>query len=255
MTRPAPPARPQLTERQSAVPDAPSTEGRSDRFPTRAPDHHEVGERHPALPGQVRPLLTPDDVHHKWFTTARLREGYDLGEVDSFLLDVEITLDRLYRDNAALRAERGSENSAVQHDPAHASRVMALADTAAGQALAAACTEAGRIVGEAQDRAARIEQEAHKRAQYLDKDTAERADQLERQLRERQSELQALASSRRSLERQLSGLRSLVAEYRGGVRITLDEQFADRLDAMERHAEALLSHPMAGHPIDEMHLD
>jgi DivIVA domain-containing protein len=29
--------------------------------------------------------LTPEDVSNKRFTPVRLREGYDMGEVDSFL--------------------------------------------------------------------------------------------------------------------------------------------------------------------------
>ncbi|MBV9829979.1 MAG: DivIVA domain-containing protein, partial [Marmoricola sp.] len=33
--------------------------------------------------------LTPEDVSNKRFTPVRLREGYDMGEVDAFLDEVE----------------------------------------------------------------------------------------------------------------------------------------------------------------------
>ena len=41
--------------------------------------------------------LTPEDVQNKQFTTVRLREGYDMQEVDEFLDEVEAELVRLLR--------------------------------------------------------------------------------------------------------------------------------------------------------------
>ena len=38
--------------------------------------------------------LTPEDVSNKRFTTVRLREGYDMTEVDQFLDEVESALAR-----------------------------------------------------------------------------------------------------------------------------------------------------------------
>ena len=38
--------------------------------------------------GEVMPL-TPEDVSNKRFTPVRLREGYDMGEVDQCLDEVE----------------------------------------------------------------------------------------------------------------------------------------------------------------------
>ncbi len=43
--------------------------------------------------------LTPEDVQNKEFTTVRLREGYDMQEVDEFLDEVEAELARLLREN------------------------------------------------------------------------------------------------------------------------------------------------------------
>ena len=49
--------------------------------------------------------LTPEDVRSKRFTPVRLREGYDMGEVDQFLDEVEAELARLTKENDDLRAK------------------------------------------------------------------------------------------------------------------------------------------------------
>ena len=54
--------------------------------------------------GEVMPL-TPEDVSNKRFTPVRLREGYDMGEVDAFLDEVEAELERLLKENADLRSK------------------------------------------------------------------------------------------------------------------------------------------------------
>ena len=55
--------------------------------------------------------LTPEDVSNKRFTTVRLREGYDMTEVDQFLDEVEAELARLTRENDELRAKVGAVES------------------------------------------------------------------------------------------------------------------------------------------------
>src|SRR4051812_13164625 len=49
--------------------------------------------------------LTPEDVSNKRFTPVRLREGYDMGEVDQFLDEVEAELARLTKENDELRSK------------------------------------------------------------------------------------------------------------------------------------------------------
>ena len=49
--------------------------------------------------------LTPQDVHTKQFSTVKMRTGYDMDEVDSFLDDVEAALGALIVDNDDLRAQ------------------------------------------------------------------------------------------------------------------------------------------------------
>ena len=57
--------------------------------------------------------LTPEDVSNKRFTPVRLREGYDMGEVDQFLDEVEAELARLTRENDDLRAKLSAAQSGV----------------------------------------------------------------------------------------------------------------------------------------------
>jgi DivIVA domain-containing protein len=49
--------------------------------------------------------LTPADVRNKQFSTTRLRPGYDEEEVDAFLDEVEVELDRLIQENEEFRAK------------------------------------------------------------------------------------------------------------------------------------------------------
>ncbi len=55
--------------------------------------------------------LTPEDVRNKRFTPVRLREGYDMGEVDQFLDEVEAELERLTVENDELRAKVAAASS------------------------------------------------------------------------------------------------------------------------------------------------
>jgi DivIVA domain-containing protein len=63
--------------------------------------------------------LTPEDVSNKRFTPVRLREGYDMGEVDQFLDEVEAELARLTRENDDLRTKlSAAQSGAVEAAPA-----------------------------------------------------------------------------------------------------------------------------------------
>ena len=64
--------------------------------------------------------LTPEDVSNKRFTPVRLREGYDMGEVDQFLDEVEAELARLTRENDDLRSKLSAAQSGAPEAPAAA---------------------------------------------------------------------------------------------------------------------------------------
>src|SRR5689334_18137623 len=62
---------------------------------------------------EVMPL-TPEDVSNKRFTPVRLREGYDMGEVDQFLDEVESELERLHKENDDLRSKLSAAQGSGQ---------------------------------------------------------------------------------------------------------------------------------------------
>lgn len=205
--------------------------------------------RHPELPGQEKPLLTPDDVHHKWFTTVRLREGYDLREVDDFLHEVEYTIDRLYRENGSLREQQPTElrhpvpDESLQ-DSEIAARIIALAEQTAGQTLAAAHAEADEIVRRARDNAEQLERDARGRAERIEQDAADRTYVDDRQMQQTRADLDALESSKAVVVRQLTELRALVAEYRTRLQTSLGTHFDD----VERRTEDFLAALPASSP-------
>jgi DivIVA domain-containing protein len=69
--------------------------------------------------------LTPEDVSNKRFTPVRLREGYDMGEVDQFLDEVEAELARLTRENDDLRMKLTAAQSGVGEPHAPAAEAFA----------------------------------------------------------------------------------------------------------------------------------
>ena len=62
--------------------------------------------------------LTPEDVSNKRFTPVRLREGYDMGEVDQFLDEVEAELARLTKENDDLRSKLSAAQTGSTPAPA-----------------------------------------------------------------------------------------------------------------------------------------
>src|SRR5688500_2868033 len=95
--------------------------------------------------GEVMPL-TPEDVSNKRFTPVRLREGYDMGEVDQFLDEVEAELARLTKENDDLRSKLSSAQSggaapaAAPEKPAEQPKVEKAPEPAAPAVAAAAAT-------------------------------------------------------------------------------------------------------------------
>jgi DivIVA domain-containing protein len=104
-------------------------------------------------------LLSPSDVRIQVFSTVRLREGYDLAEVDAFLGRVETTLTRLLRERDELRNRPVCRHA----DGEGAGRVLARAQEMADEMIAEAYEEAERILAAAHDKAAALEREAEQR--------------------------------------------------------------------------------------------
>jgi DivIVA domain-containing protein len=169
--------------------------------------------------------LTPADVRNKQFSTTRLRPGYDEEEVDAFLDEVEVELDRLLQENEELRSKlaeslRGgrpavSALSSPLADPEPemlapepmlpeperrpepvmsmrtednmdtAARVLALAQQTADQAIADARREADETLGRARHEADDILGKARRQAEQITSDARARAESLERDAQER----------------------------------------------------------------------
>nr|WP_123393467.1 DivIVA domain-containing protein [Nocardioides aurantiacus] len=98
--------------------------------------------------------LTPEDVSTKRFTPTRLREGYDQGEVDQFLDEVEAELGRLLKENEQLRSRAGATEAddAATGAPATPAAVPATSPAETPEEPAAA--EAPPVSGEAEQTAA-----------------------------------------------------------------------------------------------------
>ena len=201
--------------------------------------------------------LTPEDVHKKTFTPVRLREGYDMGEVDQFLDEVEAELTRLGRDNDDLRtrlstatevrpgsgsgaeatgestmkAGRTSELAAlpvvktVPEASTAAARLLEIATKNADQLISEAQSQADGIVGSARTTAERLKGEANSKAEQAAADAAARAQRLETELTaKREQAIGELERDKDSLTRELDDLRAFEQEYRARLRTFLQSQ-------------------------------
>ncbi|MEU7895158.1 DivIVA domain-containing protein [Nonomuraea sp. NPDC049152] len=108
-------------------------------------------------------VLTAMAVHHQVFSVVRLREGYDLAEVDAFLTRVETSLAQLWDDNTHLREQLAVRPTA---EPAP-SPTEAEARREADELLAAAEQQAHQILHQARARAQIIHDEAQQSARGL----------------------------------------------------------------------------------------
>ena len=181
--------------------------------------------------------LTPEDVSNKRFTPVRLREGYDMGEVDQFLDEVEAELARLTRENSDLRAKLAAVQSgdsapaeaapepvveaapptptptpepapapvpvaAAAPEPATQTlrvETVPQASNAAARLLELATRNADEVVEMAKDEADKIVGEARTKAERLDAESKSKADQLEADARTRAQMLDSETSERRKV--------------------------------------------------------
>jgi DivIVA domain-containing protein len=174
--------------------------------------------------------LTPEDVSNKRFTPVRLREGYDMGEVDQFLDEVEAELARLTRENDDLRSKLSAAQQGGASTPAPAPvqekapvkepepepvkaapaptpaaapvetiKVATVADasSAAARLLEIATRNADELVGEAKNEADKIIGEARTKAERLESESKVKADRLEADARTRAQMLDSETAERR----------------------------------------------------------
>jgi DivIVA domain-containing protein len=230
--------------------------------------------------GEVMPL-TPEDVSNKRFTPVRLREGYDMGEVDQFLDEVESELERLNKENDDLRtklsaAQRGGGEAApapapviektpepVAATPAPVPaaapvqeiKVSTVADasSAAAKLLEIATRNADELVNGAKDEADQIVAASKTKAERLEAETKAKTDRLESDARTRAAMLDSETEARRkeifgnlekekdALNGEIEGLRSFEREYRSRLR----SYFTQQLESLDGSAQAA-SLPLGG---------
>ena len=218
--------------------------------------------------------LTPEDVHKKTFTPVRLREGYDMTEVDQFLDEVEVELTRLHADNDDLREKLGGVQtgapaaaptagddaaSPAQAPAAPAVKTVPEAASAAARLLELAAQNADQLVGESHEQADKIVAEARTKAERLEADSKSKAARLESDARTRADQLDSETTQRREkvlgeLERDRDGLageldelRAFEREYRSRLKGYFERQLrvldgeADETDDTDGDAAALAS--------------
>jgi DivIVA domain-containing protein len=219
--------------------------------------------------GEVMPL-TPEDVSNKRFTPVRLREGYDMGEVDQFLDEVESELERLNKENDDLRtklsaAQSGTGESApatpvplfkepeppappapapvVAPAPVQEFKVATVADasSAAARLLEIATRNADELVDGAKDEADKIIGAARTKSERLEAETKAKTDRLESDARTRAAMLDSETEARRkeifgNLEKEKDNLNSEIEGLRSferEYRSRLKSYFSQQLEALD----------------------
>src|SRR3954469_14934328 len=200
--------------------------------------------------------LTPEDVSNKRFTPVRLREGYDMGEVDQFLDEVEAELARLTRENDDLRSklpaahqgggstaatpvqERAPEPVAaapketikvttVADASSAAARLLEIATRNADELVTEAKDQADKVVGEARTKAERLEAEAKTKSERMESDARTRSQMLDSETAERRQQLFGdLEKERDRLNGEVENLRSFEREYRSRLKSYFQQQLA-----------------------------
>ena len=178
--------------------------------------------------------LTPEDVSNKRFTPVRLREGYDMGEVDQFLDEVEAELARLTKENDDLRSKLSAAQSGASMRPTPAPAPVAVpepvkeekpapapaptpapvaapaagvetirvetvpqASNAAARLLELATRNADELIEEAKNEADKVVGAARTKAERLEAESKSKADRLEADARQRSQMLDSETAERR----------------------------------------------------------
>jgi DivIVA domain-containing protein len=202
--------------------------------------------------------LTPEDVSNKRFTPVRLREGYDMGEVDQFLDEVEAELARLNRENDDLRAKLSAAQSGApmetapepppapepvatapepEPEPEPTPTVQTQAIQAPPVGAVAVVVESIRVetIGDASNAAARLLELASRNADQLVEDAKSEADKIVGEARTKAERLEGEAKANAD---------KMEADARGRAQ-SLDSETAERrtqlFGDLERERD-LLSH-------------
>lgn len=215
--------------------------------------------------------LTPQDIRDKQFTAVRLRDGYDMGEVEQFLDEVEVEFERLVNENADLKAKvaelEGALEQASKAQPAPAPIVEAPkpepvkepepvkapeptelrvtstheASMAAARLLEIASANADQLMDAAKSEADGIIAEARTEADQVAAEARRNADTLQYESRKRAEALDVETDQRRKdvisgLERERQDLQAEIDHlraYEREYRARLKAYFQDQLAQLD----------------------
>ncbi|MGZ4536520.1 MAG: DivIVA domain-containing protein [Nocardioidaceae bacterium] len=215
-------------------------------------------------------MLTTADLTGKTFTTTRLREGYEMAEVDQFLAAVGETLaqrdeeirelrKQLVAEAANGRALEAAAAKAPRPEPApadvagpvresstaaarlleiatvNADRLVAEAKAHAGALVANAHVDADRLTTAARAEADQLTAAARDEASRVTADLAQRKEQQAADLdRQRQAALAEVAEKKATLEAKVERLQRLESENR----THLLDYFTEQIDRLQESAPA-----------------
>jgi DivIVA domain-containing protein len=198
-------------------------------------------------------MLTVDDVRDKTFTTTRLREGYEIAEVDGFRSDVaeaitirDAVISQLRDELATTRvqalearadgdhfSDRTDESSDRAESSAAAVRLLEMATANADQLVAEAQAEAEVILSAARHESDELlsasRSEAERGTAELERTKRQQTAELEQH---RRSVLAELADAKASLEAKIHHLSQQESEHRDHLR----RHFAEQLARLEEPA-------------------
>lgn len=226
--------------------------------------------------GSVKDHLTPEDVEAKTFTPVRLREGYDMAEVDQFLDEVASSLRTLIDHGTGAGSDRTAAStpitapSPVTEAPAQpavatdggarasgpgtgpmttadattaAIRVLQLAEDEASRTRAAADADAARRSAEASAEVERLQAEGRRveaDTRRTDNENRARAAAAEGEIAAHRSQaLAGIEAERTALAGEIEKLRAYEADYRERLRA----YFRSQLDQL---ADGSGAAPVAG---------
>ena len=141
-------------------------------------------------------MLTPLDIENKRFPTKF--KGYDDADVDAFLDQVTIDYERLYRENAELRAQIEDSKKELEHYKnveKTLQNTLVMAQTTAEDIKISAQSRAEQIIRDAQN-------EARKATESISKEEFEirrRTEELKRQFNVYKAKMEALLISQLEL--------------------------------------------------------
>ena len=161
--------------------------------------------------------ITARDIQEKQFHDAW--RGYKQEEVDDFLDKVAESIDRVHRENEALRRRARDLEQAVA-----ASRDT---EEMLKKTLVTAQQAAEEAIGKAKAKAEQLVTEAEERARLTDEEATQRIAALEGEMRRKTAEVEREhAARKRELEASIEHLRGFEADFKKRLRTFLEQQLA-----------------------------